>query len=192
MSVSETPGLGVAGGIIHIYRVAVAAKQPMDCGETTNGGAAKQPTGVWRNDQRDCGKRPTDVRQTTNGFAAKQPTGTWQNNQRGRGKTTNGVAAKRTTGLWRNDQWGRNTDGLLSMRMNCRNRYAVISISSPGIPHPRGFAGAQPRAISRNRSAVEYCQSCWFYWRISIVLVLLADTNRVGFIGGYQSRWFVW
>ena len=164
----------------------------MDCGETTNGGAAKQPTGVWRNDQRDCGKRPTDVRQTTNGFAAKQPTGTWQNNQRGRGKTTNGVAAKRTTGLWRNDQWGRNTDGLLSMRMNCRNRYAVISISSPGIPHPRGFAGAQPRAISRNRSAVEYCQSCWFYWRISIVLVLLADINRVGFIGGYQSCWFYW
>jgi hypothetical protein len=40
------------------------------------------------------------------------------------------------------------------MRMYCRNRYAVISISSPGIPHPRGFAGAQPRVISRNRSAV--------------------------------------
>ena len=29
LSASETPGLGVAGGIIHIYRVAVAAKQPM-------------------------------------------------------------------------------------------------------------------------------------------------------------------
>ena len=29
LSVSETPGLGVAGGIIHIYRVAVAAKRPM-------------------------------------------------------------------------------------------------------------------------------------------------------------------
>ena len=64
LSASETPGLGVAGGIIHIYRVAVAAKQPMDCGETTNGGAAKQPTGVWRNDQRDCGK-------TTNGGAIR-------------------------------------------------------------------------------------------------------------------------
>ena len=161
-------------------------------GKTTNGCVAKRPTGLRQttngcaaNDQRVCGK-------TTNGDVAKQPTGAWQNNQRGRGKTTNGVAAKRTTGLWRNDQWGRNTDGLLSMRMNCRNRYAVISISSPGIPHPRGFAGAQPRAISRNRSAVEYCQSCWFYWRISIALVLLADINRVGFIGGYQSRWFVW
>ena len=29
VSASETPGLGVAGGIIHIYRVAVAAKRPM-------------------------------------------------------------------------------------------------------------------------------------------------------------------
>ena len=29
LSASETPGLGVAGGIIHFYRVAVAAKQPM-------------------------------------------------------------------------------------------------------------------------------------------------------------------
>jgi len=28
LSASETPGLGVAGGIIHIYRVAVAAKRP--------------------------------------------------------------------------------------------------------------------------------------------------------------------
>ena len=113
LSVSETPGLGVAGGIIHIYRVAVAAKQPMDCGETTNGGAAKQPTGVWRNDQRDCGKRPTDVRQTTNGFAAKQPTGTWQNNQRGRGKTTNGGVAKQPTGLRRNERrvCGETTNG---------------------------------------------------------------------------------
>ena len=27
LSDSETPGLGVAGGIIHIYRVAVAAKR---------------------------------------------------------------------------------------------------------------------------------------------------------------------
>ena len=55
LSPSETPGLGVAGGIIHIYRGAVAAKQPMGCGETTNGDVAKQPTGAWRNDQRGCG-----------------------------------------------------------------------------------------------------------------------------------------
>ena len=49
LSASETPGLGVAGGIIHIYRVAVAAKRPTGlrqndqrgCGETTNGGAIR-------------------------------------------------------------------------------------------------------------------------------------------------------
>ena len=147
----------------------------MVCGETTDGGAA--------NDQRMCGKRPTVLRQnnqrvcseTTNGGAAKQPTGLWRNNQRGRGK--------RPTDVRRNDQRGRNTGGVLSMRMYCRNRYAVISIITPGIPYPRGFAGAQPRAISRNRSAVEYCQSCWFYWRISIALVCLVNTNHVGCVG---------
>jgi len=141
LSVSETPGLGVAGCIIHIYRVAVAAKQPMGvrqttdggCGETTDGGCGETTNG-------GCGE-------TTNGVAAKQPTGLWRNNQRGRGK--------RPTDVRRNDQRGRNTGGVLSMRMYCRNRYAVISIITPGIPHPRGFAGAQPRAISRNRSAVE-------------------------------------
>ncbi|MDY6241294.1 MAG: hypothetical protein SPL67_04140, partial [Prevotella sp.] len=144
----ETPGLGVAGGIIHIYRVAVAAKQRMGvrqnnewvCGKTTNGCAAKQRMGVRRNNEWVCGE-------TTNGVAAKRPTGVRRNNQWVCGKTTNG--------LRRNDQRGRNTGGVLSMRMYCRNRYAVISIITPGIPHPRGFAGAQPRAISRNRSAVE-------------------------------------
>jgi hypothetical protein len=177
LSASETPGLGVAGGIIHIYRVAVAAKQPMGVRQTNDGGCGETNDGF-------VAKRPT-------GGAAKRPMGVRQNDQRGRGKTTDGdvakqptgCAAKRTTGLWRNDQRGRNTDGLLPMRMNCRNRSAVISMSSPGIPHPRGFAGAQPRAISRNRSAVEYCQSCWFYWRISIALVFLVNTNHVGCVG---------
>ena len=126
LSVSETPGLGVAGGIIHIYRVAVAAKQPMGVRQTTDGGCGETTDG-------GCGE-------TTNG---------------GCGETTNGGAAKQPTGAWQNNQRGRNTGGVLSMRMYCRNRYAVISIITPGIPHPRGFAGAQPRAISRNRSAVE-------------------------------------
>ena len=151
-------------------------------GITTDGIAAKRTTGLWRNDQRGCGE-------TTNGVAAKRTTGLWRNERRVCGETNDGFVAKRLTGA----QYG----WFLSMRMNCRNRYAVISISSPGIPHPRGFAGAQPRAISRNRSAVEfqpraisrnrsaveYCQSCWFYWRISIALVCLMNTNHVGCVG---------
>jgi hypothetical protein len=32
-------------------------------------------------------------------------------------------------------------------------------------------------------------QSRWFYWRISIALVLLADINRVGLFGEYQPCW---
>jgi len=76
LSDSETPGLGVAGGIIHIYRVAVAAKRP---------------TGLRQNNQRGRGK-------TTNGGVAKQPTGAWQNNQRGCGETNDGFVAKRPMG----------------------------------------------------------------------------------------------
>ena len=130
LSASETPGLGVAGGIIHIYRVAVAAKQPMDCGETTNGGAAKQPTGVWRNDQRDCGK-------TTNGDVAKQPTGAWQNNQRGRGKTTNGCVAKRPTGLRQNNQrgCGETNDGFVAKRP-MGAQYGWVIIDADELPQP--------------------------------------------------------
>ena len=105
MSVSETPGLGVAGDIIHIYRVAVAAKRPTGMRQNNQWFAAKQPmvarqttNGCAANDQRMCGKRPTDVRQTTNGVAAKQPTGLQRNNQRWRGKTTDGFVAKQPTG----------------------------------------------------------------------------------------------
>ena len=63
------------------------------------------------------------------------------------------------------------------MRMYCRNRYAVISISSPGIPYPRGFAGAQPRAISRNRSAVG---SRLLHDRSAVGSRLLHDRSAVG------------
>ena len=110
LSASETPGLGVAGGIIHIYRVAVAAKRPMDCGKTTNG--------LRQNDQRGCGK-------TTNGVAAKQPTGARRNDQRGRGETTNGGAAKQPTGVVAKRPTGAQYGWFLSMRMSCRNPYGV-------------------------------------------------------------------
>ena len=72
LSASETPGLGVAGGIIHIYRVAVAAKRP---------------TGLRRNDQRGCGE-------TNDGFVAKRTTGLWRNERRVCGETTNGGAIR--------------------------------------------------------------------------------------------------
>jgi len=61
LSVSETPGLGVAGGIIHIYRVAVAAKQPMGVRQTTDGGCGETTDG-------GCGE-------TNDGFVAKRPMG---------------------------------------------------------------------------------------------------------------------
>jgi hypothetical protein len=76
LSDSETPGLGVAGGIIHFYRVAVAAKQRM---------------GVRQNNEWVCGK-------TTNGCAAKQRMGVRQNNEWVRGKTTNGWRGEMTNG----------------------------------------------------------------------------------------------
>ena len=129
LSVSETPGLGVAGDIIHFYRVAVAAKRPTGmrqndqrgCGKTTNGDAAKQPMvcgettdGGAANDQRMCGKRPTGLR---------------QNNQRGRGKTTNGGVAKQPTGLWRNDQRGRG-------KTNDGGAIRMVFIDADVLPQP--------------------------------------------------------
>jgi len=95
LSASETPGLGVAGGIIHIYRVAVAAKRPTGArhnnqwgrGITTDGVAAKRPTGLRRNDQRGCGE-------TNDGFVAKRTTGLWRNERRVCGETTNGGAIR--------------------------------------------------------------------------------------------------
>ena len=104
LSVSETPGLGVAGGIIHIYRVAVAAKQPMGvrqttdggCGETTDGGCGETTDGgCGETTDGGCGETTNGgCGETTNGGAAKQPTGAWQNNRRGRGETTNGGAIR--------------------------------------------------------------------------------------------------